>query len=254
MIKTKNVLLVNDDGIMSQGISIMQEILSEIFDNVWIVAPETNQSGVGHAISLNTPVRIFKQNDMQYTTSGTPTDCVLLGVYELLKNVKVDMIVSGMNEGYNMANDITQSGTIGAAIEGTLHNIPSIAISMQSWTGKKFYKDSIKNDFMPDIINKLINYNWPKMTFYSINIPNIKKIKGIKITKQGYRKGATYIHKVKDHLKKDSFWIGSADRKYKKDLKSDLPAVENGFISITPLTIEMTKMAEIENLQKHFQN
>ena len=232
------ILLTNDDGIHSDGIYILKEILSQFGETV-IVAPSNNQSTKSHAISLNVPLRVKEFGKDQYSLLGLPADCVNFAINSKIGKKKFDLVVSGINNGANLGDDINYSGTIAAAREGFLHGINSIAVSIANKQNPKYLECSIafKNILTKILKKKLKSY------FLNINYPNItpKKMKGIKFTKQGSRAYGQKIIAKKDPRGNEYFWIGGNDLSYKAKAGTDIHAVRNGYISITPLIVDYTK-------------
>jgi len=183
------VLVSNDDGINAAGLESLERIAAKISKDVWIVAPETEQSGAGHSLSLHLPVRVRKLAAKRFAISGTPTDCVLLALKEVVpKKPKVSLVLSGVNRGSNAGDDITYSGTVAAAMEGTNLEVPSIALS-QTCNDLDAVQWKTAEKFAPDLIKKLVKQGWPKGTFININFPACvpSKVKGVRVCPQGKR-------------------------------------------------------------------
>lgn len=249
MKKNPLIFITNDDGPYTKGLDKLISIVSEITNNYLIVVPKENRSGYGHSITITKPIRLNKVNSNMYLCDGTPTDCVMLGLYTILKNKKPDLLISGINMGENLANDITYSGTVCAALEGALRNIKSIALS------KILPKDNLIDDwssidiYLKNIILNIFNNKINSKHFFNINFPNInyKNIVDIKITTLSTRKPMGKFISRKDAKNIPYFWL-TTDRYssniHKKD--SDIWAIENKYISISPLN---TTMAEIKDLK-----
>ena len=237
------ILLTNDDGIHSDGIYILKEILSQFGETV-IVAPSNNQSTKSHAISLNVPLRVKEFGRDQYSVLGLPADCVNFAINSKIGKKKFDLVVSGINNGANMGDDINYSGTVAAAREGFLHGINSIALSIANKKNPK-YADCAKSFEL--ILSKIIKKKLSSF-FFNINYPNIpsNKIKGVKITKQGARAYGQKIIAKKDPRNNEYFWIGGDDLSYKAKKGTDIYAVRNGFISITPLIVNYTDHSSLK--------
>lgn len=247
-----NILITNDDGIQADGIIELAKEISKIA-NVYVVAPDSQRSATGHAITLHNPILVndeyINENITAYSTSGTPADCVKIGVEALLKDINIDLVLSGINNGPNLGTDVVYSGTVSAAIEGLIQDKPSIAISYDDFNiDKETYKRAanyIVNliDSMKDQLELLED------SILNVNIPK-GEVKGVKITKLGERK---YDNVVEDRLSprgKRYVWIGGDIRDVKQDEDSDITAVENGYISITPVNIQMTNLSKINKLKE----
>ncbi len=234
-----NILLTNDDGYRAQGIKVLEEYISK-YGDVTIVAPENNQSTTSHSISLGKPLRCKKISASTYSISGLPADCVNFAINSKKINKKFDIVISGINDGANVGDDINYSGTVGAAREGYLHGINSIAVSIVNKKNPKF--ESTANLFSK-IFNQIINAKIEKF-FLNFNFPNLdeSEIKGIKFTCQGSR---TYGHKIitkKDPRGYEYHWIGGNDLSYKSIAGSDIDAIKSGFVSVTPLKTNYTDL------------
>lgn len=247
------ILLTNDDGIYSEGLLALARALSSI-DELFIVAPDSERSSIGHAITLRRPLRIHRVSDLFsidgckeiYACDGTPVDCVILGVSEVLKGKKINAIISGINRGLNLGIDIIYSGTVGAAMEGALLGITSIAISADS-TDLGIFKEAA--DFIKEFLPRLMEKGLPEHTFLNINYP--RNPRGVRFTKQGYRIYSGRVLKYEDPWGKSCYWI-SGDVIEKLEYESDIWAVSNGYISITPLHVELTNYDCLLSLKEWF--
>ncbi len=241
-----NILLSNDDGIEAEGLIVLEEIVKSMGHNVFIVAPDKNQSATSHSITLTKPLRINGISKNKWETTGTPTDCVLIATHGLM-NEKMDMIISGINHGPNMGEDILYSGTVAAAMEGHLMGISAIAISLATYGEKDF--TNCKNVITPiiDYISKLDH----KRIFINVNIPNKKnkKIKGIKITKLGSRVYSDILIEKIDPRGEKYYWIGGSEPTYENIKGTDFEAVGNNYISITPLHPDLTDRDAMKTIE-----
>ncbi len=251
------VLISNDDGIGAPGILILEEIAKSIADEVIVVAPDSNMSGAGHSLTLKTPLRLRQHDDHHFSVNGTPTDSVVMAIKYVMPQ-KPDIMLSGINYDGNLAEDITYSGTVAAAMEARLLGIPSIAFSQ-----KMFKDDSISwevaKKYGPIIIDIILKrYTFPKDVLLNINFPavhNVDEVRGIRITNQGFRAGEDHVIQSVDPRGDPYFWIGGAD--YRKndtttELATDLGAVNNNFISITPISLDFTAKFAIKELEEVF--
>ena len=247
------ILVTNDDGISSPGIKILAKTLKSAGD-VYIAAPETEQSAVAHALTLHRPLKSEKAGKNTYYINGTPTDCVIIAVNKLLPH-KPDILVSGINNGANLGDDITYSGTVAAAIEGTLLGIPSIAVSLvrDDQNGDAFQKNAsgfkTAAEFAMDAALKVIKNGLPDDTLLNINVPNVENIKGVKITKQGKRVYDNSIKELSDPRGKECYWIGGGMPKWESGENTDIEAVNMGYISITPVHLDLTNYGALEYLK-----
>ncbi|GAA0715324.1 5'/3'-nucleotidase SurE [Paraclostridium ghonii] len=245
-----NILITNDDGIYADGMIELAKSISDIA-NVYIVAPHTQRSATGHAITIHDPIIIKEEKILSevtaYSISGTPADCVKVGIESILKDIEIDLVLSGINNGANLGTDVIYSGTVSAAIEGLIQKKPSIAIS---YDGFDVSKDNYEKAavYIKDIIRNLED----KMDIFkdcilNINVPN-NNIKGYKVTKLGIREYDNVIEERLSPHGKKYVWIGGQVRKLEQEKDSDIKAVEDGYISITPVNIDMTNYKKVEML------
>ncbi|MFI3255957.1 MAG: 5'/3'-nucleotidase SurE [Psittacicella sp.] len=241
------ILLTNDDGVHAPGIKALFLALKD-YHEVTLIAPNINKSAASSSLTLTNPLRIEKLEENIYSLNGTPSDCARIGL-EFLDN-KVDMIVSGINNGENLGDDALYSGTIGAALEGRYLNKISLAISLVG-TSKANY--NFAADYIKDLIPKIKNLQI-ESKLLNINIPDInpKDIKGYKVTKLGKRLAHGFIKKSKDVADKDIYWIGAVHPNTTQD-DNDFIAIQNNYISITPLQIDMTSYNSFETLKSTFE-
>ncbi len=246
------ILISNDDGITSPGIAALERSLSEIGEVV-VVAPDRDQSASSHALSLHRPLRVERVAHNKYSVNGTPTDCVNLAVNGLIKGARPNLVVSGINKGVNVGEDVTYSGTVSAAMEGTLLRIPSVAISVM---GKKDFIFEPSAEYAKTVARFVLRNRLPKNTLLNINVPNLplEKIKGIKITKQGKRYYNDPIIKNKDPRGKNYYWIGGDELAFIKTPGSDIVSVMSGYISITPIKLDFTDYSYLETLNEKHMN
>jgi 5'-nucleotidase len=242
------ILVTNDDGIYSEGIMALGKALQEIGE-VFIVAPDREKSAIAHSLTLHRPLRVEKIRRNVYSVDGTPADCVHLGVNGILPG-RPQLVVSGINKGGNLGDDITYSGTVSAAFEGTLLGIPSFAISLVSRSHFKFHTAA---RFAVRVARHILKKGLPKDTLLNINVPNLdeREIKSYKITQQGrwVHNGNAVIEKV-DPRGKKYYWIGEGSLIFDQRGDTDFEAVTNSFISITPLHLDLTNYSSIRELKK----
>ena len=246
-----NILITNDDGIYADGIIELAKSISKIA-NVYVVAPESQKSATGHAITIHSPIMVHKidmgENIKSYAISGTPADCVKVGIEGLFKDINIDLVLSGINNGSNLGTDVIYSGTVSAALEGFILNKPSIAISYDEVNVKReIYKDASKYvvNLVENIKDKLDLLN---DCILNVNIPNTK-IKGSKITKLGQRNYDNAMVEKINPFGQKYYWIGGKLMELDQDEDSDIACVKDGYISITPINIEMTNLRKFELLK-----
>jgi len=249
------ILITNDDGIHAQGLEACETIARTLSDDVWVVAPETDQSGVSHSLSLNDPLRLREVGERHFAVKGTPTDCVIMGARHIMKQ-KPDLVISGVNRGRNCAEDVTYSGTVAGAMEGTVLGIPSFALSQAyaaATRNKPYWETSIK--FAPDLIRRVLKNGIPTDVLVNINFPDCppEAVTGVTVTTQGKRdQELLKIDPRHDGRGNPYYWIaferGPAPQ---VRLGTDLYALGENRISVTPLRLDltdepfMTKLAEL---------
>ncbi len=242
------ILVSNDDGFRSDGIVALAEALRSL-GTVYVVAPDRERSAAGHSLTLSHPLRVEKVGHRVYAVDGTPTDCVNLAVNGILRKKKVDLLVSGINKGANMGDDITYSGTVSAAMEGTLLGIPSIAVSLVS---RNHFRFEAAAKFATQVARKVLRRRLPKDTLLNVNLPNVplEEIRGVKITRQGKRIYGEAVVEKRDPRGRKYYWIGG-DTLQRQDIPgSDLEAVEQNYISITPIHLDLTNYVSLRTLKR----
>ncbi|MAT88456.1 MAG: 5'/3'-nucleotidase SurE [Aestuariivita sp.] len=256
------ILITNDDGINAPGLNALKKIANKIADpdgEVWIVAPTSEKSGVGHCISLTKPILSSQLGPQKYAVDGNPADCVIAGLHYVMKENPPDLILSGVNRGNNSAENALYSGTLGAALEGALQGIPSIALSQ--YLGPKNYNIDdpfeASHKYGAELIQKILsenissrnNYN----TFYNINFPPCpaKDVKGVQVTPQGLRKNNHFtIELTKTPSMRELLFVKGGDQQICAQPGSDADANLNGYISVTPMIADLTDYASLEALKK----
>lgn len=244
--KNPRILLTNDDGIRARGLQSLQKIAAELSDDVWIAAPAEEQSGAGRSLTLHDPLRVRKVADRSYAISGTPTDAVLMGVQDLITDRKPDLVLSGVNRGGNVAEDVTFSGTVAGAMQGMQLGIPSIALSqVYSFLPNAHIRWDVCETFGAPIIRRLLEEGWPEDVLININFPDreVADIREVEVTKQGRRDQAiVHAEKRTDPRGVDYYWIGFKGSPQSPLEGDDLHAVMGGRISVTPLHVDLTHM------------
>jgi 5'-nucleotidase len=238
------ILVTNDDGITAPGLAALEAIAAQLSDDVWVVAPAEEQSGAGHSLTLSRPVRLREISPRRYAVQGTPTDCVMLALGAVLKDHKPDLILSGVNRGGNLAEDVTYSGTVSAAMEGCLAGIHSIALSqvMTDYTaGMEDFTTATTH--APDIIRRVQGIAWPDGVLININFPPVAadKVVGVRVTEQGFRDyGNIHLIERIDPRGFPYYWHGFGKEKLVPGHDTDLKAMHEAAISVTPLHLDMT--------------
>jgi len=244
------ILVSNDDGIHAPGLKVLERIARSLSKDVWVVAPEQEQSGAAHSLTLHLPVRVRKISARRFAVSGTPTDCVLLGLKEIVPaSQKVDLVLSGVNCSSNVGDDVSYSGTVAAAMEGTVLGVPSIAFSQACGERDKIHWQTAERH-APALIKKLIKTGWPKNTLININFPDCTpaNVKGTKLCKQGKRVVSVALSERHDPKGRPYYWLGG-DRENKVEQPDvDVDRLEAGYITVTPLGMDLTDYATMKKL------
>jgi 5'-nucleotidase len=245
------ILVTNDDGIHADGLEALERIAAAISDDVWVCAPEYEQSGASRALTLADPIRVRQLSERRFATTGTPTDCVMLGVNDLIPGGKPDLVLSGVNRGANLAEDVTMSGTVAGAIEGMALGVPSIALSQMGFyePGQSF---APAEAFGPGIVKRLVEIGWPKDVVLNINFPAgaVEDIKEVEVTRQGFRDSQIrHAEKRLDLRGRDYYWVGFRQTRSSPPAGTDLRALYEGRISVTPLHIDLTHMQTVHDLK-----
>lgn len=248
------ILVSNDDGIHAPGLKILEKVAKTLSKDIWIVAPEYEQSGASHSLTLTQPLRIRKVGPRKYAVRGTPTDCVMMAMHEFMKDKKPDLLLSGVNRGGNLGEDVTYSGTVAVAMEGTLLGVPSIALSQCFQFGHPV-KWATAEHHAPKVIRKLLKAGWPKGVLINVNFPDViaESVTGVEVVKQGQRDLTDLVldHRI-DARGVPYYWIGFRRQKTKSKRQSDLGAIDNGAIAITPLQLDLTQTATLKALRSAF--
>ena len=245
------ILVTNDDGINAEGLEVLERVAHTLSKDVWVVAPEQEQSGAGHSLTLHLPVRLREIDERHFSVSGTPTDCGLVAVQQVIpvKKKRVDLLLSGINRGSNAADDVTYSGTIAAAMEGTILNVPSIALSQLCADREKaVWKTAEKH--APALIKKLVAMGWPANTLININFPDCApgKVKGIRVCPQGKRRVSVALSERVDPKGRPYFWLGGDRDNTANKPGVDIDFLHTGYITITPLCMDLTDHSTMERM------
>jgi 5'-nucleotidase len=251
------ILITNDDGINAQGLEILKAIALGISPDVWTVAPETNQSGTSHSMTLHSPLRLRTLDERTHAVAGTPTDCVIMAVRHILKHQPPDLVLSGINYGSNLAEDVTYSGTVAAAMEGALLGVRSIALSLMTGfeDGERRALWDTPLAHAPQLIRTIIAQKWNPNTLINVNFPDAPpdEVKGIAVATQGIRDQALLnIDSRVDPWGTPYFWFGFERRKSTLVPGTDLAAIAENKISVTPLSLDFTDRTAAETLASRF--
>ena len=250
------ILLTNDDGIRAKGLEVLESIARQFSDDIWICAPDEEQSGMGHALTLTRPVRLRQHDERRFSVTGTPTDSVTMGLRKVMDGPP-DVILSGVNRGANLADDITYSGTVSAAIEGALAGVRSIALS-------QVYSKENAGDDVPfgaavewgaKVLAPLLDTPLPKRTLVNVNFPPIppSEVKGIRVVRQGfhdYSRGT--VVEGRDPRGFKYYWFGLEAIEHTLDHGTDLEAIDEGYVSVTPLQLDLTHHTSLGALAERY--
>ena len=245
------ILLSNDDSIHSAGFGVLERIAAELSDDVWICAPESEQSGASHSLTIHRPLRLRQIDEKRYACDGTPTDCILLAINHIMAGNPPDLVLSGVNHGSNIAEDVTYSGTIAAAMEATLLGVRSVALSQD-------YRSGSPIDFAPAerwaarVVEKVTAVGWPPEVLINVNFPSCEAeaVKGMSVVPQGPRKIGDELVERTDPRGRSYFWIGLARSSETAPRNSDSGALADDYVTVTPIDMNMTHDALLEPLKK----
>jgi len=251
------ILLTNDDGVNARGLKFLEIAARRLSDDIWIVAPTEEQSGAGHSLTLTQPVRLRRHDDRRFSVTGTPTDAVMLALAHVMKDDPPDLILSGINRGANLAEDVTYSGTVSAAMEGALAGVRSIALSQA-------YSREGMGDTVPfaaaeawaeRVLAPIVAFETPPGALINVNFPALPadQVRGIRVCRQGLRDyGRLRIVQRTDPRGYDYYWFGLGPMVQTPGHSTDLEAIEEGYVTVTPLHLDLTHDPSIEALDKEF--
>jgi len=247
------ILLTNDDGIEARGLKILHRVARGICRDVWIVAPELEQSGASHSLTLYRPLRVRKLGPRRFAVDGTPTDCVLLALKRLLRDKRPTLVISGINGGANLGDDVTYSGTVAAAMEATLLGVPAIALSM-TFTDRKKIRWATAERHAPGVIRRLVAQPWPKNTLINVNFPDLppSEVKGISVARQGRHKIGDQLMERTDPRGRPYYWIGPLRETGDGVPGTDITEVTAGRITLTPILLDLTNSGALKALRRVF--
>jgi len=247
------ILLTNDDGIHAEGLAVLERIARTLSDDVWVVAPEMDQSGFAHSLSLSEPLTLRKIGERHYAVRGTPTDCVIMGAKKILPAMP-DLVLSGVNAGANLADDVTYSGTVAGAMEGTLIGVRSIAFSQayRSTEEERIVPYETCEALAPALLKKLIETPLPSGVLLNVNFPNCTpdEVAGTVVTSQGKLLHSLWLDERRDGRGVPYYWMRFGQEPAEGRAGTDVEAVRNGFVSITPLHLDLTAYEVRDRLAK----
>ena len=250
------ILLTNDDGIHAPGLDVLEAIARELSDDIWVCAPSEEQSGAGHSLSLNRPVRLHKHGKRRFAVTGTPTDSVMLAMRSVMDSPP-DLILSGVNRGANLGDDITYSGTVSAAIEGALAGIRSIALSqvLDRTREDEAGPFDAATRWGAKVLRPLLDAPLPERTLVNINFPPLPadEVRGVRAVRQGfhdYSRGS--VVEGRDPRGLSYYWFGLHPIEHTLDHGTDLEAIDEGYVAVTPLQLDLTHHASLEALAERF--
>ncbi len=244
------ILISNDDGLNSEGLEILQKFAHSISDDVWTVVPDSQKSATGHGITIFNPLRLTKVKEKTYIVNGTPADCVILAIHHLLKEKKPTWVFSGINQGENIGDDVVYSGTVAVAREAAIHGLKAIAFS-QSYNQNYGLNFSYSAKYISEAFEFVEKLNYQD-ALYSINFPPYREnedVKGIKFVPQGMKLRKDILEKKLDPREKEYFWLNVFVDHFDSDeneIKDDIEAIANNYISVTPLSINSTSIKHME--------
>lgn len=240
-LKGARILVTNDDGIHAPGLRALEQIAKTLSDDVWVCAPEIEQSAASHSLTIHDPLRIREVSERRYTVDGSPTDCVLLAIEHVLKDRKPDLVLSGVNRGGNTGEDVTYSGTIAAAMEATLLGKRAIALS-QEFTDTHPVKWATAEHYAPAIVRKLVAMPWPADVLMNVNFPDVivDSVKGVRAVRQGRRQLGYRLEERLDPRGRPYIWVGSSRQNPWFEGDNDIVMIKEGYVTVTPLFLDLT--------------
>jgi 5'-nucleotidase len=247
------ILISNDDGIESPGIKILEQIARELTDDVWVVAPDQEQSGASHSLTMRRPLRLIERSERHFAVDGTPTDCVLLAVQKVLRERRPDVVLSGINGGSNAGEDMTYSGTVAAAMEATLLGIPAVALSQDYPDGQPIPWET-GEAFGAEVIRRLLTQPWTANTLINVNFPGVppQQVTGFAVTSQGKRDIAENLTEGRDPRGRPYYWIGLMREIGEAEPGTDIAALLENKVSITPINMDLTYIRLLDPLRRLF--
>ena len=251
------ILLTNDDGVNAGGLKVLEQLARAFSDDLWVVAPAEEQSGAGHSLTLSRPIRLRKLDERRFCVTGTPTDSVMMAVGHLMRELKPDLVLSGVNRGANLADDVTYSGTVSAAMEGALAGVRAIALSQVY--AREGMGDTVPFDaaigWGERVLRPLIETEFAPRTLVNVNFPALPsdQVKGIRVVRQGFHDyGRARIDQRTDPRGYDYFWFGLRPMVQTPGHDTDIEAVADGYVSVTPLQLDLTHAASMNAIRSAY--
>lgn len=247
------ILVTNDDGVHAKGIEVLERCAREVGDEIWVVAPETNQSGAAHSLTLTRPLRVRQLAERRYAIDGTPTDCVMLALQHIIQDGPVDLVLSGINHGDNLGEDVTYSGTVAAAMEATLLKVPAIALS-QACEHRHAIRWGTAERWTPTVLATLTTMPWPAGVLINVNFPDVEEdaVAGVRVTHQGTRKIGDTLEERLDPRGEPYVWIGASRSSTEPAEGTDVAAVAASCVAVTPVHLDMTHYPGMQKLKELF--
>ena len=247
------ILLSNDDGINAPGLQALERIAAALSSDVWVVAPETEQSATSHSLTVRRPLRLRQLGERRHTVDGTPTDCVVVAIKKILSDKPPDLVLSGVNQGANLGEDVTYSGTVAAAMESTILGVPAIALSLVR-RGDHDHRWDTAEHHAPEVIRRLTSFAWSKDVLMNVNFPDVPRddVTGIRVCRLGRRDVGTQVLDGKDPAGRPFVWVGDFSSDDTSQPDTDLAAVRESAIAVTPLHLDLTHLSSVELVSQVF--
>jgi 5'-nucleotidase len=248
------ILITNDDGVQAPGIEVLENLARQLSDDVWVVAPETEQSATSHSLTVRRPLRLRQLGERRFSVDGTPTDSVVVAVGKVLADRKPDLVLSGINMGSNLGEDVIYSGTVAAAMEAALLGLPAIALS-QARRGDHDFRWATSEAHLPEAIRRICHSGFTPDMLVNVNVPDLpaEEVKGVRVACQGRRDVETKVIEGTDPGGRPYLWIGDYLSDESLDPESDLAAIGEGYLSVTPLHFDLTERQRLQTLEAAFQ-
>ena len=248
----KRILVSNDDGIDGPGLQVLIRVARSLSNDVWVVVPDREQSGTSHSLTLQHPLRVRNVDERIWTVNGTPTDSVLLAVHHIIKDKKPDLVLSGINRGANLGEDVTYSGTVAAAMEGVLLGVPSIALSQVYDQDAGIVHWATSEAFAASVIGRLFSVGWPEHVLMNVNFPDVLPsfVTGIEVVRQGlHRVGDNLVERI-DPRGVPYVWVGAQRTVETPPPDTDLESISRGAITVSPLRVDFTDYDVLQRMQE----
>jgi 5'-nucleotidase len=247
------ILVTNDDGVHAPGIHVLEELARELSDDVWVVAPETEQSATSHSLTVRRPLRLRQLEPHRFSVDGTPTDSVVVALGKVLQDKKPDLVLSGINQGSNLGEDVIYSGTVAAAMEAALLGLPAIALS-QARRGDHDFRWATSKGCLPDVLRRICATGFTPDLLVNVNVPDClpEDLRGVRVVRQGRRDVDTQVVEGVDPGGRPYLWIGDYAADDTRDPDTDLHAVGEGFVAVTPLHFDFTDDRWLGTLEAAF--